>query len=139
MARFIRDHSGIDDVVMTNRHCTSAGADPFDHCDSRRWVVAAFSERQMLVEGWTATPRATRLAPEGRDSITVNYWKPDILRLNDGFIARPTADAAKRLWDLGVRWVYVDHTRPHADTLEPYAERRYGNSDAEAYQLLPPR
>jgi hypothetical protein len=137
-ARYIRDHSGIDDVVMTNRHCTTP-RDPFPSCDSRRWVVAAFSERQMLVEGWTATPRATRLAPHGRDSITVPYWKPDILRLNDDFIAAPTEAAAERLWDLGVRWIYVEHTRPHADTLAPFAERRFGNSDAEAYRLLPPR
>jgi hypothetical protein len=137
-ARYIRDHSAIDDVVMTNRHCTYPRS-PFNGCDSRRWLVAAFSERQMLVEGWTATPKATELAPHGRDSITVDYWKPDILRLNDQFIAAPTEDAARRLWGLGVRWIYVEHTRPYAKTLEPYAVRRYRNSDAEAYQLLPPR
>lgn len=137
-ARYIRDHSGADDVVMTNRHCTYPRV-PFNGCDSRRWLVAAFSERQMLVEGWTATPRATDLAPHGRDSITVDYWKPDILTLNDQFIAAPTESAARRLWDLGVRWIYVEHTRPYAKTLEPFAARRYGNSDAEAYQLLPPR
>lgn len=136
-ARYIRNHSAVDDIVMTNRHCIRPKS-PFDNCDSRRWLVTAFSERQSLVEGWTATPKATELAPHGRDSITVPYWKPDILRLNDGFIEHPTARAARQLWDLGVRWVYVDHTRPYAKTLEPYAKRRYRNSDAEAYQLLPP-
>ena len=135
-ARWIRDHSEVDDMVMTNRHCTTP-REPVDGCDSRRWLVTAFSERQSLVEGWTATPRATRIAPEGRDSVTVDYWKPEILRLNDGFIANPTAAAAERLRDLGVRWVYVDHTRPHATTLEPFATLRYSNRDADVYELTP--
>ena len=137
-ARWIRDHSEVDDLVMTNRHCTRA-VDPLtNRCDSRRWLVTAFSERQSLVEGWTATPRATRLAPRGRDSITVPYWKPDILRLNDGFIQAPTADAAAELWRLGVRWVYVDSLLPHAPTLAPYATLRYSNEDAAVWQLEPP-
>ncbi|MGL4745769.1 MAG: hypothetical protein ACRCXL_15455 [Dermatophilaceae bacterium] len=133
-ARWIRDHSSIDDVVMTNRHCTTPRA-PRGGCDSRRWVVTAFSERQSLVEGWTATPRATRVAPDGRDSITVDYWRPEILRLNDGFIAAPSAATAARLRTLGVRWVYVDKTRPHARTLEPFAMRRFENGDAAIYDL----
>ncbi len=137
VARYIRDHSGVNDVVMTNRHCTVPRS-PFNGCDSRRWIVTAFSERQLLVEGWTATPEATRLAPHGRDSVTVDYWKPDILRLNDGFTVAPTADAHRRLWDLGVRWAYVENTIPHADTLAPYAVERFHTADASAWQLLPP-
>ncbi|MGL5928528.1 MAG: hypothetical protein ACRCY8_06300, partial [Dermatophilaceae bacterium] len=133
-ARWIREHSGVDDVVMTNRHCTTP-REPRDGCDSRRWVVTAFSERQALVEGWTATPRATRVAPEGRDSITVDYWRPEILRLNDGFIAAPDDAAAAQLRRLGVRWVYVDKTRPYAPTLEPYAKQRFENDDAAVYDL----
>jgi hypothetical protein len=138
VARYIRDHSAIDDLVMTNRHCVYPRR-PFDGCDSRRWLVTAFSERQSLVEGWTATPKATRIAPHGRDSITVNYWKPDVLRLNDGFIAAPTAEAHRRLWELGVRWVYVENTIKHADSLAPYAVERFATGDASAWELLPPR
>ncbi len=136
-ARYIHDHSRVDDVVMTNRHCVTPRP-PYDGCDSRRWVVTGFSERQSLVEGWTATPKATRVAPNGKDSVTVDYWKPDILRLNDGFYTAPTAGAQRRLWDLGVRWVYMENTMDHAATLEPYAVRRYANADASAWQLLPP-
>lgn len=137
-ARWIRAHSGVDDLVMTNRHCITPRS-PFGGCDSRRWLVTAFSERQALVEGWTATPRATEIAPHGRDSITVDYWKPDILRLNDGFYTAPSAEARKRLWDLGVRWVYMENTVKHAPTLAPYAVRRFVDDDASAWQLLPPR
>jgi len=136
-ARYIRDHSGVDDLVMTNRHCTVI-REPRGGCDSRRWVVTAFSERQSLVEGWTATPEATRRAPHGGESKVVDYWRPDILELNDGFIAAPTEAARQRLWDLGVRWVYVDKLQAHADTLAPYAERGFDSVDASAWRLLPP-
>ncbi|HYN29953.1 MAG TPA: hypothetical protein VES95_08800 [Dermatophilaceae bacterium] len=133
-ARWIRDNSDIDDLVMVNRHCT-VPREPRGGCDSRRWVVTAFTERQSLIEGWTATPTATRIAPEGRDSITVDYWRPELLELNDGFFVTPTAAAARQLQDLGVRWVYVDGTRPAAPTLAPYAQLRFENRDARVYEL----
>jgi hypothetical protein len=132
-ARWIRDHSDAHDLVMTNRHCTAPVAPV--HCDSRRWTVAAFSERQVLVEGWTATPMSAKLGPKGRDSITIDYWKPDLLRLNDGFIADPTEDAAQQLRKLGVRWIFVDHTRPYAATLEPYATLRYRSPGVDVYEF----
>jgi hypothetical protein len=132
-ARWIRAHSAITDIVMTNRHCSTPVA-PYT-CDSRRYVVAAFSERQVLIEGWTATPMSTDLAPLGRDSIYVNYWKPALLALNDGFIAHPSAAAAAKLSALGVRWVYVDYSRPYAKTLEPFAHLRYHNAGVAVYQL----
>ncbi|HEY0693815.1 MAG TPA: hypothetical protein VGD71_32820 [Kribbella sp.] len=135
-ARWIRDHSSPKDVVMTNRHCTTPIAPV--KCDSRRFVVGAFSERQMLVEAWTPTVEANKLGPEGRQSITIDYWKPDILALNDGFIAHPDAEKQRRLQQLGVRWVMVDFTRPHAATLEPFAKERMRNGAAAVYEL-PPR
>jgi hypothetical protein len=132
-ARWIRGHSLITDLVMTNRHCITTQT-PYG-CDSRRWVVAAFSERQVLLEGWTATPRSTELAPLGRDSIVVRYWKPELLALNDGFIATPDAAEAARLSGMGVRWVFVDHTRPYARSLEPFAHLRYHNPGVDVYEL----
>jgi hypothetical protein len=132
-ARWIRDHSSVDDLVMSNRHCVSST--PPVGCDSRRFVVAAFSERQVLVEGWTATPMATELAPDGRDSIVVDYWEADLLALNDGFIENPDETAMRQLRDRGVRWVFVDFTRPHAETLEPWAELRFQTEWAEVYEL----
>jgi len=133
-ARWIRDHSSIEDIVMTNRHCTTP-TPAEGGCDSRRLVVAAFSERQVLIEGWYATPRSTELAAIGRRSLTVSYWKPDLLALNDGFIAKPDAAAAAKLSAMGVRWVFVDDTMPHAGTLEPFAHLRFHNAGVDVYQL----
>jgi hypothetical protein len=132
-ARWIRDHSEVNDLVMTNRHCIRP-TEPVK-CESRRFVVAAFSERQVLLEGWAYTPMSTELGPDGRESLTVNYWKPELLRLNDGFIAGPTEEAARDLRDRGVRWIFVDHTRPYAETLEPYAKLRYQAPGVDVYEL----
>lgn len=136
-ARFIRDHSGVDDLVMTNRHCAKPTSDP-DNCDKRRWLVTAFTQRQSMIESWTATPEATNIAPHGRESVTLPYWDPALLQLNDGFYTHPSAAAQRELWDRGVRWVYVDNTIPHAGSLAPYATLRYANQDASAWQLNAP-
>lgn len=133
-ARWIRDHSGADDLVMSNRHCVSP-KDPMAGCDSRRMVVAAYSERQMLVEGWTATPRSAEEGPHGHDSITVPYWHPDLLALNDGFIAAPTEASARELRERGVRWIFVDHTRPFASSLAPYAVLRHRFSGVDVWEF----
>ncbi len=135
-ARWIRDHSDRHDLVMTNRHCVHP-VTPASLCDSRRWVVTAFSERQLLIEGWTTTPRASREAPLGRLSLTVPYWNPERLALNDSFYTAPTAEAARRLWDLGVRWVFVDRVLPSVD-LAPFAVLRLENADAQVWQLNQP-
>ncbi|KRB80305.1 hypothetical protein ASE01_02120 [Nocardioides sp. Root190] len=137
-ARWLRDHSDRNDVVMSNRHCYAPADDPVDGCDSRRMVVAGWSERQVLLEGWTATPRSAEEGPEGRDSITIAYWNLDLLALNDGFIAAPSADAARELREEhDVRWVFVDHLRPHADeaAFAPYATKRATFRGVDIYEL----
>jgi hypothetical protein len=133
-ARWIRDHSDPDDLVMTNRHCV-VPRNPARGCDSRRFVVTGLSERQVLLEGWTATPRSAKEGPEGRDSITVAYWDPELLELNDGFVETPTAEAADELRRRGVRWIFVDHTRPYAYTLRPHADLRFATPGVEVYEL----
>jgi hypothetical protein len=135
-SRWIRDNSDVGDLVMTNRHCITSTLP--DNCDNRRFVVAAFGERQVLVEGWTPAPKAQDIAPEGRDSITVNYWHPELLALNDRFIAAPSEGDATQLRDLGVRWIFVDHTVRYAETLEPYAELRFQNPGVDVYEFVDP-
>ncbi len=137
-ARYIRDHSGVNDLVMTNRHCISSLApEPIApaQCDNRWFLVSAFSERQVLVEAWTATPRAAQLGPVGREAQTVDYWNPQLLELNDRFIANPTAADAAALEKDGVKWIYVDHTRPYATTLAPFATLKYHNAGVDVYEF----
>jgi hypothetical protein len=133
-ARWIRDHSAVDDLVMTNRHCQTPNT---ESCDPRRFALTAFSERQFLVEGWSYTPHSEQGSPEfGPGGIYVPYWRPDLLRLNDGFIDHPDQQSADRLRQLGVKWVLVDRIQAHAaSTLEPWARLRYALPTADVYEF----
>ncbi len=131
---WVRDNSEVDDVVMTNRHCSSVSRS--QSCDHRRFALAAGSERRVLVEGWAYTKGARRQYQSGAGAYSrVPFWDDDLLALNDGFIERPTAEAADRLRELGVRWVVVDLRPPHAGTLAPYAVPRLRTRFVTVYEL----
>jgi hypothetical protein len=136
-ARWIRAHSDPDDLVMTNRHCRGPEK---PGCDRRRFFVAAYSERRVLIEGWAYTKRANSLnvGTPGYDPRSGPFWDPALLALNDGFVSDPSREAGRELSDLGVRWVFVDVTGPHAPTLEPFAQLRFKSATARVYELHAP-
>jgi len=133
--RWIRRHSGLDDVVMTNRHCITPVVS--DDCNSRRFVIAAQTQRQVLAEGWSYLPRSLPADWQDRGKV-YPFWNPALLALNDGFISVPTAADARQLWDRGVRWVLVDTTVPAAPDLAPFAALRLSLPGARVYALSPP-
>jgi len=134
--RWLRDHSDPDDVIATNRHCLGRVADP---CDRREFFIGAYTERRVLIEGWTYTNRAARIFPEfGHAKLPESaFWDPKLLALNDGFIAAPSKARAEDLWKLGVRWVVVWPESPHADDLAPYARRVHRGATITIYRLSP--
>lgn len=135
---WLRDHSDPDDRVITNNHCWRSQDDP---CDRRRFFVAAYAERQVLIEGWTYNRRASKLyADHGSSHFKDSqFWDQELLALNDGFIEDPSAESAQKLWDLGVRWVVVWDGAPHAETLEPYAEKVHEGTTTTIYRMVEPR
>lgn len=136
-ARWLRDHSGRTELVMTNRHCANPRA---ANCDSRRFFVAAYTERQVLVEGWAYTPTAVALSVATRDTAHayVPYWKPDVLHLNDAFLQAPTRDQAQQLWDRGVRWLFIDKVVEHTSHFGDLAHLRHETDHALVFELAPP-
>ncbi|MDF1602965.1 hypothetical protein [Nocardioides sp. YIM 152315] len=136
--RWLRDHSDPDDVVATNNHCLTPVADP---CDRRRFFVGAYAERRSLVEGWTYNWRAAELYTEYGSALYADaqFWDQDLLALNDGFIAKPDAEQARRLWGLGVRWVVVWADAPHADDLAPFATEAHRGRTVTIYRMTGPR
>jgi hypothetical protein len=134
-ARWLRDNSSESDLVMTNRHCRGP-----EHagCDHRTFFVSAYSERQVLVEGWAYTQRANALHAGTPEYAPRNgpFWRPGLLALNDRFFVHPTATAARRLYARGVRWVYVDRGAPHTGDLTRYAVTRFATPTATVYELL---
>ncbi|MBA2639943.1 MAG: hypothetical protein H0U77_08115 [Nocardioidaceae bacterium] len=135
-ARWIRDHSGADDVVLTDRHCRGAEVPT---CDRRRFFVTAYSERRVLVEGWAYTDRGNESSPGMEDSSprSVAFWDQDLLALNDGFLDDPDRTAARELYALGVRWIFVDRTVGPLPSFAGVAERSFTTPTAAVYRLLP--
>lgn len=135
-ARWLRDNSAVDDIVATNRHCANPRV---EECDSRRFFVAAYTERQVLVEGWAYTPRAvTAAVQDDTPHQYVPYWRPDVLAVNDDFLTSPTPALAEQLWELGVRWLFIDKVVEHADDFGDLAIERYASEYAAVYELRPP-
>lgn len=135
-ARYVRDHSAADDVVMTNRHC----ANLVGRCANRHYWIAAFTERRVLVEGWAYTRRANYggLGEPGYNPLRSQFWDLELLSLNDGFITAPDAAAQRRLWDMGVRWVYVDKRLPHANDFGRTATEALDNRLVRVLKLKEP-
>ena len=88
-SRWLRDHSEPRDLVATNSHCRLN----FNWCDSRDFWLAAFSERQVILEGWSYTEPA--FATGGlwdRTLYRSKFWKPKLLAANDKVFTEPTAE-----------------------------------------------
>lgn len=137
-ATFLQGASQPSDVVMTNRHCNSL---PLPDCDRRAFVISAYTQRRVLVEGWAYTPEAivaAAAATPPTSPFAGPFWDPARLDLNDRFLAAPTSTDARRLWDEGVRWAYVDRVAGRTGDLSPYAVEVFANEEATVYRLLDP-
>lgn len=130
-ARWLRAHSSLDDVVATNVHCEATHS---IHCTPRSFWIAAYAERQMLVEGWSYVSRwSIGEHPPADENMTVGpFWDPARLAANDAAIAHPTAaNLAYLAQHYGVRWLFVDRLQPSdiaalkADTDVRFRNERY--------------
>jgi hypothetical protein len=126
-ARWVRDHSAPDDVVATNVHCIGYFGTA---CDPRSFWLSAYSERRVLVEGWSFAPRmaSNGLAP---------FWDQAKLAANDAAFASPSA---RSLADLrrryGVRWLVVDRqVAPESPLLATLAHKVFDNGRLAVYAL----
>ncbi|WP_433515867.1 hypothetical protein ACQP2T_09945 [Nonomuraea sp. CA-143628] len=132
--RWLRDHSGPDDLVATNTHCRLGYENP---CDTRYPWVAALSERHVLVEGWAYT--ATNLShwrpgllPEG-----LPFWDTELIKLNDSAFQSPSQTSMRSLRErYGVRWLFVDELRGKVSPrIGEFAEFQFRSGDYAVYRL----
>lgn len=133
-ARWLRDHSQVDDIVMTNRHCATPRP---ARCESRRFHVAAYTERRVLVEGWAYNKTWTAQPPVAPDAAFKPFWDRELLELNDRFLTAPTAGDAQRLQDLGVRWIFIDKTEAYDEEIAALAAPRLRTRWAWVLELVP--
>ncbi len=133
---WIRNNTPLDDLIATNRRCLQN-----DFCGFPifKWYLAsALTHRQILLES-----NATGLSDE-------NPMIKERRILSENFISNPTAAMAQRLYDLGVRWHYVELDyietingwKPLSEaqqlSWEPWARIVFKNATSVVLQLLPP-
>jgi hypothetical protein len=134
-ARWLRDHSDPDDVLVTNAHCLYIT--PEGRCDSRSFWLSAYSERRVLLEGWLFAPRAAELVQRTGLGVYLPFWDQALLGRNDAAISDPTADRLARLRDdYGVRWLVVDRTWGlESLSLRGFAQKVFDNGRVGIYQV----
>jgi hypothetical protein len=120
---YIKQHSDVDDVLITNKHCV-LGSIADDDCIPIWFSLAAWTDRHVLVDGWGYTQRG----PEPD-------WIQHELDLSDGFIASPTLAEKEELVLLGVVYVYVDKRLDWSPTLATFGELVYEGEWANVYRI----
>jgi len=88
---WLREETPSDDIVATNRFCLSLTS-----CATPKWsLVSAMGHRRMLIE-----------AP--MHFSTSGPWVGERLDYSQQFVVTPSVEHAATLWNLGVRWQYID-------------------------------
>ncbi|MEU8226324.1 hypothetical protein [Kribbella sp. NPDC048915] len=133
-ARWLRRNSAPGDLIATNAHCI---IERDGLCDSRHFWLAALSERPVLIEGWSYSNQANRiaLANDGNPSL-IPYWNRSELAANDLVFKAPTPTAIQRLRESGVRWLFADHRAGQVSpSLRNYVRLRHATLDATIYEI----
>ena len=135
-ALWLRDHSSPDDVVATNVFCQPV--EFMRPCNAQSFWVAALTERQLVLGGWSYTDAYIAISAEGWDSAAylAGPW-PDRVALSTSAVADGSEDAVGLLEeDFGVRWLFVDDAATEvASDLPGLARLVYENSAVQIYQL----
>ena len=118
-ASWLRENSGAEDLVGTNKHCIVGGL-VNSNCESRWFAGTALSERRFLVEGFASTSRGP--FPE--------YWNPAALKEVDQFISSPSADGLRRIREMDVEWLLVDKRESYSENLGSFVQIMVDNDHA---------
>lgn len=112
-ARWVRDHSTANDVVATNVHCLGR-QEP--GCFRTAYLISAYAERRVVVEGWAYVPPELVGAPPiaNVDIYTHPFWDPALLAVNDAVFTTPSqaSVAALRERSPRLRWLVADRSFP---------------------------
>jgi hypothetical protein len=126
-ASWLADASPPEDVIAVNRFCDDPFLEP-PKCGSRWFVVSSLTGRRTLLEGYDYGVGVGGL-PE---------WAVERVVLSTRFATRPTPRDAQRLWEFGVRWVWVDREINDRSDWEPMAEVAFRNDTTVILALRAP-
>lgn len=119
--RYIRDHSQPTDEIITNKHCLSGSGNT---CDARWFALSTWTERRVLVEGWSYTPHGA-----------TNDFVRSTLEDTTHFINHPSQAASAAFARQGVLFVYVDKREPYSRQLSHHAKISWESPYAVVYAL----
>ncbi|RZU13710.1 hypothetical protein EV645_4563 [Kribbella rubisoli] len=133
-AQWLQRNSTPGDLVATNAHCIIQRN---GLCDSRHFWLAALSERPVLIEGWSYSNQANRIAlTTGGNPSLIPYWDSSELAANDIAFKSPTPASIERLRQAGVRWLYADNRAGGVSpALRNFVRLRHATLDATIYEL----
>jgi hypothetical protein len=125
---WLREHSPINDVIATNRQCSSPQL-PGQPCRvNERWfLTAALTHRRMYVGG--ADYANTQPHPA---------WIDQRVELSRRFVDTPNVGDARVLWAAGVRWVVVDLASTYTRSWVGYGDPVYRTPSTIVLRLLTP-
>jgi hypothetical protein len=126
--RWIRDNAEPDAIVAVNNPYLRPGRDP------RSFLVSAFAERRVFLEGWAYSAEAQVVAAERLQDRTVDEPFADRRATNMAVFERADLTAASALRAAGVGYLFVDRWAP-AVPLDGIATLVFENLAVRIYRL----
>jgi len=126
---WLRRTASVDDVVATNRLCKWTRETPPD-CNTKSFLVAATTRHQVLIEGAQYSASV-----DGQ----VSQIARDRMALSTRFAESPNPDDLAELWDLGVRWFWLDRSVGGVADWGEFGTVEFENGAAVIIQLADPR
>ncbi|WP_405063693.1 hypothetical protein OG474_19150 [Kribbella sp. NBC_01505] len=133
-AQWLRRNTQPGELIATNAHCIIQRDNV---CDSRHFWLAALSERPVLVEGWSYSNQANRIALETDSNPSlIPYWDSGKLATNDTAFRSPSADIIQRLRNAGVRYLFADRRAGMVSPkLGDFVSIRHATLDVTIYEI----
>lgn len=115
----------LNEVVATNRQCGDVSGQP-PECGSISYVVSSLTGRRVLIEGYSYAV------------VPLTDWARDRIDLSWKFGLNPDLDSLSRLWNEGVRWIWIDRKFDIAESWIPFGDVRYQNPTVALVELRDP-
>ena len=126
--KWVKENIPIDGKFFTNRQCLDLrGTESV--CDGLWFLASALTNRRFLVEGYGYS--------SGKFETNGEMSSNQVVSLR--FAKNPTELDAVKLWEMGIRWGWIDHEVNNPKDWNGLAKIVFNNSDISIVELIPPR
>lgn len=125
-AKWLRANATRDDVVLTNRLCTSV-TEVAPECSSRSFITSALAGTRMWIEGYDY----------GIGIGALPDWALERVQIAQRFTTSPRAADAGVLGEFGVRWVWLDCRVDCSTDFSNFGDRAFENDHVAIIKLRP--